>query len=156
METNHMKNLTLNVVLLLCLLAGFGLWVGVTWGAETGDTNGFYKVEFENIRAYAVSTYWPDATSYESCVSLNPLWGPPTGLLSTTFYDNASAGQALTAAKAGDRNFLIPDQYEAADLSDGQITLYHSELDGTYDALTTSVWTIDIFYWLDNPNWMGQ
>lgn len=110
----------------------------------------------DDTRRVAISTYWAEANDAWVAVQLHPLWGPPTGLLSTTFYDDATDGQALVAEAAGDRTYIDPDDYEAADLGDGQISLYRCELDGTYNAITTSVWTVDVFYWIEDSDWSGS
>lgn len=131
------------------------VFVGVSQAAETGEFKSFYIMSDDTFMV-ACSTYWPDIDSSEDVLELHPLWGPPTGIISTTFYDNADDGQGLTAATAGERVFIDPDDYEAADLSDGQITIYRTEVDGTVDGLTTSVWTLDILYWIRDPDWCGS
>lgn len=150
-----LKDKTGRFVALLCALAVLAILPSLVRGAESGESGRFYPLS-DDTRRVAHSTYWPDVDSSEAVVSLRPLWGPPTGLLTYTFYDNADDGQALVAEAAGDRCYIDPDDYEVADLGDGQISLYRCELDGTTDAITTSVWTIEVWYWIDDSDWCGQ
>lgn len=151
-------NKALKASLLLCFLVLGGLAMlfvaSNTQAAETGVTHGYYTLSDDTMRV-AISTYWPDVDSSEAVVSLRPLWGAPTGLITSTWYDNATDGQALVADAAGDRTYIDPDDYQVADLTDGQISIYRCELDGTTDAITTSVWSIDVFYWIWDEDWCG-
>lgn len=149
-----MKNKTWKVVastvLFLLVATAFAVFA-----AETGESGQFYPLS-DDTRRIAHSTYWPDADSSEAVVTWNVQLGVPTGLLTYTFYDNATDGQALVAEAAGDRLYIDPDDYQVADLSAGQISLYRCELDGTTNAITTSVWTIEVWYWIDNADWQGE
>jgi hypothetical protein len=156
MEKKRMTNKTFLAT--ICLLLFVGSFVGVVAvvkAAETGESNQFYPLS-DDTRRIAHSTYWPDTDSSEAVVSLNPNWGPPTGLLTYTFYDDSTDGQALVAEAAGDRCYIDPDGYGADDLAAYQISLYRCELDGTTNAITTSVWTIEIWYWIDDADWCGE
>lgn len=152
-------NKTFRATLLLCffVLGGFTallVWSGNTQAAETGVWKGFYAVS-DDMMFRATTTYWPDVNSSEALVSFQPLWGPPSGIWSTTFYDDDLDGQAIVAEVAGDRTYIDPDGYEVDDLGDGQLSLYRCELDGTTDAITQSVWSIDIFFWIEDSDWRG-
>jgi len=131
MNDKLIRKWAMGLGVVLALLIPVAVWATVTIGAGHWSR---YGVD----QAYTLSVYC-SSTDSSKVITLPKQMGPPDCLLWQQAHDNATAGRAKTAIQNGEIINFTPNEYAGASLSDGQLTIYRTDLDGN-DTLTSDVW----------------